>query len=172
MFVHLAPESSVARIRRSGNSRLRKASNTFPGGVFAVPVTRNFFLSHQWLRELKRRGAGPIAGVYFRVPDDEQVWVGHYHQAHRWMRAAEAVAEFMSAEAKAGRSSCPARLPPRRSTGCGHCARSLAGDTIRVLTARRRVRVRIAHAGSTRHRASDAGSAATDRCSDFPCHDL
>ena len=102
MFVHFAPESSVARIRRAGISRVRKASGTFPGGVFAVPVTRNFFLSHQWLRELKRRGAGPIAGVYFRIPDDEQVWVGHYHQAHRWMSAAEAVAEFTSAGSREG----------------------------------------------------------------------
>jgi hypothetical protein len=102
MLVHLAPESSAARIQRSGISRLRKARDEFPGGVFAVPVTRNFYLSHQWLRELKRRGAGPIAGVFFRIPDDQQVWVGHYHQAHRWMTAAQAVAEFMSADAREG----------------------------------------------------------------------
>jgi hypothetical protein len=42
--------------------------------------------------------SGPIAGVYFRVPDNERVWVGHYRQAHRWMSAAEAAAEFMAAE--------------------------------------------------------------------------
>jgi hypothetical protein len=102
MFVHLAPESSITRIRRSGITRVRKAGGNFPGGVFAVPVTRNFFLSNQWLRELKRRGEGPIAGVYFRVPDQERVWVGHYNQAHRWMTAAEAVAEFMAAEAREG----------------------------------------------------------------------
>ncbi len=102
MFVHLAPESTVARIRRSGISRLRKASGDFPGGVFAVPVTRNFFLSHQWLRELKRRGKGPIAGVYFRIRDEERVWVGHYGRAHRWMTAAQAVAAFMSGEAQEG----------------------------------------------------------------------
>ena len=102
MFVHLAPQASVARIRRAGISRIRKSRGDFPGGVFAVPVTRNFYLSHQWLRELKRWGAGPIAGVYFRVGDDERVWVGHYHQAHRWMTAAEAVAEFMSSESREG----------------------------------------------------------------------
>ena len=102
MFVHLAPQSSVARIRRTGISRVRKPRGEFPGGVFAVPVTRNFFLSHQWLRELKRRGARPIAGVYFRVGDDERVWVGHYNHAHRWMTATEAVAEFMAAEAREG----------------------------------------------------------------------
>src|SRR5262249_48070819 len=102
MFVHLAPESAIARIRRSGISRMRKAHGEFPGGVFAVPVTRNFFLSHQWLRELKRRGPKVIAGVYFRIKDTERVWVGHYHQAHRWMTAAQAVAEFMASEKSEG----------------------------------------------------------------------
>ena len=98
MFVHLAPESRVALIRRNGIRRLRRASGNFPSGVFAVPVTRNFYVSHQWLRELKRRNEGPITAVYFRVPDDERVWVGHYNQAHRWLRASEAVGEFMEAE--------------------------------------------------------------------------
>src|SRR6476646_4426847 len=98
MFVHLAPESRVARIRRNGIRRLRRAWGEFPGGVFAVPVTRNFYVSHQWLRELKRRNQGQIAGIYFRIADVERVWVGHYNQGHRWMSASEAVAEFMSAE--------------------------------------------------------------------------
>ena len=52
MFVHLAPESRVALIRRNGISRLRNAWGDGPAGIFAVPVTRNFYLSHQWLREL------------------------------------------------------------------------------------------------------------------------
>jgi len=98
MFVHLAPESRLALIRRNGIRRLRKATSNLPRGVFAVPVTRNFYVSHQWLRELKRRNQGPIAGVYFHIPDDERVWVGHYNQGHRWMSAAEAAAEFMTAQ--------------------------------------------------------------------------
>jgi hypothetical protein len=98
MFVHLAPEKRVPLIKRNGIRRLRRASGDFPGGVFAVPVTRNFYVSHQWLRELKRQNQAVIIGVYFRIPDDEQVWVGHYGQAHRWMSAAEAVCEFMHAE--------------------------------------------------------------------------
>jgi hypothetical protein len=98
MFVHLAPESRIAVIRRNGIRRLRRAVGNFPGGVFAVPITRNFNISHQWLRELKRRNKGPIAGVYFRIPDDERVWVGHYNRGHRWMSASEAVVEFMKAE--------------------------------------------------------------------------
>src|SRR5437660_11632248 len=97
MFVHLAPEKKVKSILRNGISRLRKKTGV-PSGIFAMPVTRNFYISHQWLRELKRRNQGPIAGIYFRIPDDEQVWVGHYNQGHRWMAASKAVAEFMAAE--------------------------------------------------------------------------
>lgn len=98
MFVHLTPESRIALIRRNGIGRLRRPHGDFPGGVFAVPVTRNFYISHQWLRELKRRNQGAIAAVYFRVPDDELIWVGHYRQSHSWLPAAEAVAEFIAAE--------------------------------------------------------------------------
>jgi hypothetical protein len=102
MFVHLAPEGRSTVIRRNGIRRLRRPWGEFPGGVFAVPVTRSFYVSHQWLRELKRRNAGPIVGVYFRLPDEERVWVGHYGQAHRWMTATVAVAEFMASESREG----------------------------------------------------------------------
>jgi hypothetical protein len=102
MFVHLAPESRVALIRRNGIGRLRKGIGERPDGLFAMPVTRNFYVSHQWLRELKRRGQGVVAGIYFRISDSESVWVGHYGQAHRKMTAAEATAEFMAAENREG----------------------------------------------------------------------
>jgi hypothetical protein len=102
LFVHLAPDSRTALIRRNGIGRLRKQINGRPGGIFAVPVTRNFFISHQWLRELRRRGQGSIAGVYFRIQDTEQVWVGHYGQNHRLMSAVEAAAEFMSPDMREG----------------------------------------------------------------------
>lgn len=102
MFVHLVLESRIDRMRRNGIRQSRRPSGQFPGGVFAVPVTRNFYVSHQWLRELKRRNAGPIAGVYFRIPDEERVWVGHYGQSHRWMTAAESVAVFMATASREG----------------------------------------------------------------------
>jgi hypothetical protein len=102
MFVHLAPESKVALISRNGIRRLRKALGERPSGVFAVPVVRNFYVSHQWLRELKRSGRGTICAIYFRIPDDELVWIGHYNQAHRRMTADEAVAEFMASENREG----------------------------------------------------------------------
>ena len=91
MFVHLAPEKYVKSILRNGISRLREKAG-YPHGIFAMPVTRNFYISHQWLRELKQRGQGPIAAVYFRVPDSLIVWVGHYNQPHQQMTAAAALA--------------------------------------------------------------------------------
>ncbi len=114
MFVHLAPESRIKLIQRNGIGRLRKPRGVLPGGIFAVPVTRNFFISHQWLRELKRRGQGALAGVYFRLGDDESVWVGHYGQAHREMSAAEAAAEFSSGESPEGwEVVIPRRIKPK-----------------------------------------------------------
>ncbi len=58
MFVHLTRESGLARVLRNGIARSRRGGRDFPRGVFAVPVTRNFYVSHQWLRELKRHNAG------------------------------------------------------------------------------------------------------------------
>jgi hypothetical protein len=102
MFVHLAPESRLKMIQRNGIGRLRKTSGNRPAGIFAMPVTRNFYVSHQWLRELKRKGQGPIFGVYFRIPDVETVYIGHYNRRHRGMTAKEAVAEFMTSESREG----------------------------------------------------------------------
>lgn len=102
IFVHLAPEPRVKLILRNGVNRLRRATSRHPRGVFAVPVTRSFFISHQWLRELKRGGQRTIVGIYFRIADDEDVWIGHYRGAHQPMTAAEAVAEFMAAESREG----------------------------------------------------------------------
>jgi hypothetical protein len=102
MFVHLTAESRVPRIRRNGITILRKAFGTVPKGVYAVPVTHNFYASHQWLRELKRHHQGPIAAVYFRIPDEQLVWVGHYGQAQLHVSAAEAIARFMETDDPVG----------------------------------------------------------------------
>ena len=101
MFVHLTAEKQLKSILRNGISRLRRQRGGIRG-IFAMPVTRNFYVSHQWLRELKRRGQRPIAGVYFRIPDDETVWVGHYNQAHRKMAAAEATVAIQEAQPAEG----------------------------------------------------------------------
>jgi hypothetical protein len=98
MFVHLTTEARISRIQRNGIARVRKAVGTSPVGVYAVPVTTNFYASHQWLRELKRRNQGPVASIYFRIPDKQLVWIGHYGQVHRLVTAAEAIAQFAKAD--------------------------------------------------------------------------
>ena len=96
VFVHLTSQRNLASIRRSGIGRRSK----YVGfqGVYAMPVTRNFYVSHQWLRELKRWRNGTVVGVYFRLPDGEPVTIGHYNSAHVSMTAAEAVRLMMSVE--------------------------------------------------------------------------
>ena len=102
MFVHLAPESRAGLIKRNGIRRLRSPRKDLPRSVFATPVVRNFYASHQWLRELKRRNAGPIVGIYFRLDDNEIVWLGHYGQHYRQMSAAAAAGEFYAAQDSQG----------------------------------------------------------------------
>ncbi len=95
VFVHLASHRSIPSIRRKGIVPSRQAGTP---GVFALPVTRNFYVSHQWLRELRRWGRGTIVGVYFRLPDDEPVTVGHYGKGGVEMTAAEAAGILFDVE--------------------------------------------------------------------------
>ncbi|MFB7556733.1 HEAT repeat domain-containing protein [Streptomyces brevispora] len=84
MLVHLTPAANAARIRKSGiravsHGRVEDGSNTSAKGLFCFPVLPSYTLTHQWLRELARRG-GPrgLVAVQLRLPDDEPVTVGHY----------------------------------------------------------------------------------------------
>src|ERR1051326_4315373 len=102
-FVHIADERDSAAIRRAGlklpRSAARPSSGDLPPrGVFALPVTPNFLVSHQWVRELKRRGFRVAVGVYFRVPADELVWAGKYNEAKVRMSAAKAAAQLWREE--------------------------------------------------------------------------
>ncbi|HNT74284.1 MAG TPA: hypothetical protein PKH77_04595 [Anaerolineae bacterium] len=89
-FVHLTPEKNIKSIQRTG-IKAANGQNGYPDGFFAQAVTPNFYISHQWLRELKRGGQRTLCGVYFRIPDDEMVWVGHYNQSLVQVSAAEAI---------------------------------------------------------------------------------
>lgn len=98
MFVHLAPESKEKTILRSGIARSRRVLAEGIRGVFAVPMTRNFFISHQWLRDLKRGRPGPMVGIYFRIPDVETVFASHYNSPKIALTASEASALFANEE--------------------------------------------------------------------------
>ena len=96
LFVHVTSEREGRRIAKRGLKTHRTRHAEIPFALFAVPVIPNFILSHQWVRELKRRGQQLMAGVYFRIPDAEPVFVGGYNQPHRWMSAAESAAAMMN----------------------------------------------------------------------------
>ncbi len=89
LLVHLAPEARAAAIGRSG-IRLGSRNGYNLRGVYCTQLP-NFFVSHQWLRELRRRGQRTFVAVDFRVPDDEPVLLGHYAKPHVEMSAVEAV---------------------------------------------------------------------------------
>lgn len=93
VFVHLTSHDNLPAIRRTGIAPAKWSKR-----VYAMPVTRNFQISHQWLRELRRGQSGTMVAVYFRVPDDEPVEIGHYNSPHRSVTAAEATAVMMSVE--------------------------------------------------------------------------
>lgn len=96
-FVHIADERDVASIRRTGLKLPRSISPAPSGrqaGVFALPVTQNFVVSHQWVRELKKRGFKVAVGVYFRINDAENVWAGLYNEPKQPSSAAQASARL------------------------------------------------------------------------------
>lgn len=88
-LVHITDEKNSARILRSGI-----APKGFRRAVFCMPVVQNHFISHQWLRELRRSGARVLVGVYFRLPSDEVVWAGKYNELHRQMPLGQAIREL------------------------------------------------------------------------------
>lgn len=94
-FVHITSED-IAKKARRGGIRPGKASGGPLSGVFAMPVTPSFQITHQWVREIKQRRRSMMVGVYFRIPDSELVWVGRYNEEPKQMTAAQAAAHVMS----------------------------------------------------------------------------
>jgi len=93
-FIHLADDRDIALIQKNG-IKAQKIHGSPEKLVFATPVLQNYYQSHQWLRELKRRGIKTISAVQFRISDDTPVKVGRYSEEHLDATAAEAVRIFM-----------------------------------------------------------------------------
>lgn len=83
-FIHIADEKNGRLVEKNGLKAGRR-------GVFCVPVTRDFSVTHQWARELKRTGIKSLICVQFRISDDEMVSVGAYNGEKILMSAAESV---------------------------------------------------------------------------------
>ncbi len=89
VLVHLADERESASIKKNGIK---------PGkgrqGIYCMPVTQSFYISHQWLRELKRNGVKSFVGVYFRLDSKTMVYAGKYHEKHRHITLGQAIREI------------------------------------------------------------------------------
>lgn len=93
--VHLTSEKNVRHILRSGIKAM--PLRTGAKGVFCMPVLPNYYASHQWLRELKRRQP-TIVAIDFRLPSQETVLVGHFSAPHAEVSISEAAKIILSAE--------------------------------------------------------------------------
>ena len=94
-FVHLCDAKAVRSIRRRGIVAAKRRR-----GVYAMPTSTDFYVSHQWLRELSRWIGGPMVAVYFRVPSSTPAMFGPYGGPHRNGTAGEAVAALIRGEDK------------------------------------------------------------------------
>jgi len=93
-FIHLADDREIAMIRKNG-IKAREIYGAESRVVYATPVLQDYYRSHQWIRELRRRGIKVISAVQFRVDDDAPVSVGRFNGEHLDVTAAEAVRIFM-----------------------------------------------------------------------------
>lgn len=91
LLVHLADERDSASIKKNGIKPGRGRQ-----GIYCMPVTQSFYISHQWLRELKRSGARNYVGVYFKLDSKTMVYAGKYHEKHRHITLGQAIKEIRS----------------------------------------------------------------------------
>ncbi|MCB9840575.1 MAG: hypothetical protein H6809_02850 [Phycisphaeraceae bacterium] len=120
LLIHLLDARDAPSIRRSG---IRAAAATIqthagraelPAAVFAMPVLPNFYASHQWLRELKRRGMRTIAAAYVRMRADALVWAGRYNAEHRLLPLGHAAGLVMrEADPRGWEVIIPHAVPPK-----------------------------------------------------------
>jgi hypothetical protein len=61
-----------------------------------MPTLPDYFVTHQWLRELKRRGQKTIVAVDFRLGSDEPAWFGHYGGPHAEVTVGRAIGMLMA----------------------------------------------------------------------------
>ena len=93
-FVHIADKNDEVSIVKNGIRSVRRTTGL--RGVYAVPVVPNYATTHQWARELRRRGIKTLLCVQFRIPDEEFVLVGKYSGEKLEMTASEAAAAVLT----------------------------------------------------------------------------
>jgi hypothetical protein len=89
-FIHLLDSNDASRIRRGG-IRVVKSKSRKVNGVFLFPLTENFVISHQWMRELRRLRGQTLLAARIRLDDEEPVLLGKFNEPHMPLTAAEAI---------------------------------------------------------------------------------
>ena len=93
-FIHITDKKDEQLIMRNGIRAAKRRTGV--RGVYATPVVPNFSTTHQWARELKRRGIRTLIRVQFKIPDEELVLVGQYNGEKLEMAAAEALGAVLN----------------------------------------------------------------------------
>jgi len=98
--VHLTAEKNVKQILWVGIKAQVGGINGVKG-VYCMPILQNYYVSHQWLREL-RQGSGrrqmAMIAIDFRMDSKEIVLVGHYAQPHVETTVAQAIQVITAAQ--------------------------------------------------------------------------
>lgn len=92
-LVHLTDEREAGNIKKNGLK-----TGKYSPGIYCMPVMPNFYVSHQWLRELKRSGIKTLVGVYFKADSKTIVFAGPYNKDHKQMELGAAIKELMLME--------------------------------------------------------------------------
>ena len=101
ILTHLASEKDTKSIDRTGIKAVSSGHRT-PKGVFCMAITPNYFATHQWHRELKRRGQRTMVAVDFRLSSDVRTWFGHYGRPHSETTVGRAIHMLMETEDSRG----------------------------------------------------------------------
>jgi len=96
-LVHLADANNAEKIRKNGLK-----PGKIQRGVYCMPVLPDFYVTHQWLRELKASGVKTLVAVYFKADENEVVWIRKLGGMHRKKILSEAIKEIWDAENKEG----------------------------------------------------------------------
>lgn len=94
-LVHITAEKNIKSILRTG-LRSGRANRWRQGGVFCMPVLQDYFLTHQWVREMRRHVPGRLMAVYFRLDSQELAQVGYYGKMAQQMTLAQAIHSLMT----------------------------------------------------------------------------
>lgn len=89
-LIHITDEKYEKSILKNG-IKIGKDNKV----VYFMPLFKDYLISHQWARELKRWGTKNFMAVYFKIKSDEVVWFGHYNKKHEQMKLSEAMKRFL-----------------------------------------------------------------------------